>query len=85
VTLFYNFGIAPITQSNLVRTGVGVYSITGLSGFIANGNMAFGGNGYTAVGNRVSTSFPTLDRLNVLLFNSAGAAVDGDVCVFTVP
>ena len=41
VTLFYNFGIAPITSGNLVRTAVGSYAITGLSGFIAGGNMAF--------------------------------------------
>jgi hypothetical protein len=85
VTLFFNFGIAPITQSNLVRTGVGTYSVTGLSGFIAGGNMAFGGNGFTSGGNRVSTSFPTFDRLNVFLYNAAGTAVDGDVCVFSIP
>jgi hypothetical protein len=65
VTGFYNFGIAPITQSNLVRNSVGSYSITGLSGFIVAGNMAFGGNGFTTVGNRTSTSFPSFDRLNV--------------------
>ena len=85
ITGFYNFGIAPITQSNLVRTGVGTYSITGLSGFVAGGNMAFGGNGFTSGGNRVSTSFPTFDRLNVFLYNAAGTAVDGDVCVFSIP
>ena len=76
-------GRTPITQSNLVRTGVGAYSITGLT--VVSGSMAFGGNGFTTVGNRTSTSFPTFDRLNVFLFNSSGAATDGDVCVFSIP
>ena len=47
--------------------------------------MAFGGNGFTSVGNRTSTSFPSFDRLNVFLYNPAGTLVDGDVCVFSIP
>jgi hypothetical protein len=80
--LFYNFGIVPITQSNLVRTGVGTYSITGLNGFIASGNMAFGGNGFTSGGNRVSTSFPTFDRLNVFFYLTRQGRQLMDMCAF---
>jgi hypothetical protein len=79
----FSFGRTTITAANVSRSGVGVYHIDGIT--VASGSMAFGGTGFTTVGNRVATSFPTFNRLTVLVFNAAGTPVDGDACVFTIP
>jgi hypothetical protein len=79
----YSFGRNTITGTNISRTAVGTYNVTGLT--IASGAMAFGGTGYTITGNRVATSFPTGSQLNIFLYNSSNTLVDGDVCVFTIP
>jgi hypothetical protein len=79
----FSFGRTTITAANVSRAGVGVYHIDGIT--VVGGSMAFGGTGFTSLGNRVATSFPSFNRLTVLVFNASGAPVDGDACVFTIP